>query len=126
MDLGIAGRKAIVCGASKGLGKGCALALAREGVVLVLNARGADALGKTAAEIKAATGATVAAIAADVTTEAGRAELLAACPDPDILVTNSGGPPAGDFRTWWRGLAEGAERQHGHPYPADQSGHRRR
>ncbi len=100
MDMGIKGRKAIVCGASKGLGKGCALALAREGVVLVLNARGADALAKTAAEIKAATGAAVTAVAADVTTEAGRAALLAACPDPDILVTNSGGPPAGDFRNW--------------------------
>ena len=100
MDMGIKGRKAIVCGASKGLGKGCALALAGEGVVLVLNARGADALAKTAAEIKAATGATVTAVAADVTTEAGRAALLAACPDPDILVTNSGGPPAGDFRDW--------------------------
>jgi 3-oxoacyl-[acyl-carrier protein] reductase len=100
MDMGIAGRKAIVCGASKGLGKGCAMALAREGVVLVLNARGAEALAKTAAEIKAATGASVTAVATDVTTEAGRSTLLAACPDPDILVTNSGGPPAGDFRNW--------------------------
>lgn len=98
--MGIAGRKAIVCGASKGLGKGCALALAREGVVLVMNARGAGPLEQAAAEIRKATGASVTAVAADATTEAGRAALLAACPDPDILVTNSAGPPAGDFRNW--------------------------
>ena len=100
MDMRISGRKAIVCGASKGLGKGCAMALAREGVVLVLNARGAQGLEKTAAEIRAATGAKVTAVAADATTEAGRNSLLAACPEPDILVTNSAGPPAGDFRDW--------------------------
>ena len=100
MDMGIAGRKAIVCGASKGLGKGCAMALAREGVELIINARSAGTLEQTAAEIRKATGATVTAVATDVTTEAGRAALLATCPDPDILVTNSGGPPAGDFRNW--------------------------
>jgi 3-oxoacyl-[acyl-carrier protein] reductase len=99
MDLGISGRSAIVCGASKGLGKGCAQALAREGVRVVLNARDSAALDKTAAEIRA-TDATVTPVAADVTTAEGRAALLAACPDPDILVTNSGGPPAGDFRKW--------------------------
>jgi len=100
MDLGIAGRKAIVCGSSKGLGKGCALALAREGVQVVLSARGGEALMATADEIRHMTGATVTPVAADVTTEAGRSVLLAACPDPDILVTNSAGPPAGDFRDW--------------------------
>jgi 3-oxoacyl-[acyl-carrier protein] reductase len=100
MDLGISGRSAIVCGASKGLGKGCALALAREGVRVVINARDAATLDKTTAEIRKDTGATVIPVAADVTTAEGRAALLAACPDPDILVTNSGGPPAGDFRDW--------------------------
>jgi 3-oxoacyl-[acyl-carrier protein] reductase len=100
MDLGISGRSAIVCGASKGLGKGCALALAREGVRVVINARDAATLDKTTAEIRKDTGATVIPVTADVTTAEGRAALLAACPDPDILVTNSGGPPAGDFRDW--------------------------
>jgi 3-oxoacyl-[acyl-carrier protein] reductase len=100
MDLGIKGRKAIVCAASKGLGKGCARALAAEGVSLVVNARGADALEATAAEIRADFGVDVIAVAADVTTQEGRAALLAACPDPDILVNNAGGPPPGDFRSW--------------------------
>ena len=102
MDLGIKGRRAIVCAASKGLGKGCAMALAREGVDLVINARGVDALERTADEIRAATGANVTTIAADVTTEDGRAALLEACPEPDILVNNAGGPPPGDFRDWDR------------------------
>ena len=102
MDLGIRGRKAIVCAASKGLGKGCALALAREGVDLVINARGADALEATAEEIRRATGVQVTAIAADITSEEGRAKVLAACPQPDILVNNAGGPPPGDFRNWTR------------------------
>ena len=100
MDLGIKGRKAIVCAASKGLGKGCARALAAEGVSLVVNARGAEALEATAAEIRADFGVDVVAVAADVTTHEGRAALLAACPDPDILVNNAGGPPPGDFRSW--------------------------
>jgi 3-oxoacyl-[acyl-carrier protein] reductase len=100
MDLGIRGRKAIVCAASQGLGKGCALALASEGVDVVINARGAAALEATAAEIRAATGVQVIAVAADVTTAEGRAALLAACPAPDILVNNAGGPPIGDFRDW--------------------------
>jgi 3-oxoacyl-[acyl-carrier protein] reductase len=100
MDLGIKGRKAIVCAASKGLGKGCARALAAEGVSLVVNARGAEALEATAAEIRAEFGVSVVAVAADVTTHEGRAALLAACPDPDILVNNAGGPPPGDFRAW--------------------------
>ena len=100
MDMGIKGRKAIVCASSKGLGKGCALALAGEGVELVISARGAEALEATAEEIRKATGAKVTAIACDVTTPEGRAKLLAACPNPDILVTNAGGPPPGDFRDW--------------------------
>lgn len=100
MDLGIRGRKAIVCAASQGLGKGCALALAREGVDLVINARGAGALEATASEIRATTGVQVTTVAADVTTQDGRKALLAACPAPDILVNNAGGPPIGDFREW--------------------------
>jgi len=102
MDLGIRGRTALVCAASKGLGKGCALALAREGVSLVITARGKEALEATAAEIRAGTGATVVAVAGDITTAAGRAAALAACPSPDILVNNAGGPPPGDFRNWSR------------------------
>lgn len=100
MDMGIKGRKAIVCASSKGLGKGCALALAGEGVELVISARGAEALEATAEEIRKETGAKVTAIACDVTTPEGRAKLLAACPNPDILVNNAGGPPPGDFRDW--------------------------
>ena len=102
MDLGIKGKKAIVCAASKGLGKACAMSLAREGVELVITARTLETLEATAAEIRAATGAKVTAVAGDITTEAGRAAALAACPDPDILVTNAGGPPRGDFRDWTR------------------------
>ena len=102
MDLGIAGKKAIVCAASKGLGKGCARALAGEGVGLVINARTAETLEATAREIAEETGASVTPVAADIASEAGRAAVLAACPDPDILVTNCGGPPAGDFRDWGR------------------------
>jgi 3-oxoacyl-[acyl-carrier protein] reductase len=100
MDLGIKGRKAIVCAASKGLGKGCARALAAEGVELVINARGAEALEATATEIRADFGVKVTTLAIDVTTHEGRAALLAVCPDPDILVNNAGGPPPGDFRAW--------------------------
>jgi 3-oxoacyl-[acyl-carrier protein] reductase len=100
MELGIVGRKAIVCAASKGLGRACAEALAENGVALVVNARGSDALEATAASIRARTGVAVTAIAADVTTPEGRAAVLAACPDADILVNNAGGPPPGDFRDW--------------------------
>ena len=110
MDLGIKGRKAIVCAASKGLGKGCAQALAREGVDLTICARGADALAATAKEL-GAFGVKVTPVVCDVTTEAGRKALLAACPDPDILVNNAGGPPPGDFRNFalddWRKAVEG-------------------
>ena len=102
MDLGLAGRKALVCAASKGLGKGCALALAREGVELTITARGAEALEATAEEIRRATGAKVTTVAGDIATEAGRQAALAACPEPDILVNNAGGPPPGDFRDWDR------------------------
>ena len=100
MDYGIRGRTAIVCAASQGLGRACALALAHEGVDLVVNARRADVLEETAAEIRRAAGVTVQAVAADITTPAGRAAVLAACPAPDILVNNAGGPPIGDFRDW--------------------------
>jgi len=102
VDLGIHGKTALVCGASKGLGRGCAAALAREGCRVTLIARQREALEKTAGEIRAATGATVAIVAADITSEEGRAAALAACPNPDILVTNAGGPPPGDFRKFSR------------------------
>lgn len=102
MDLGLKGKKAIVCAASKGLGRACATSLAREGVAVTITARTADVLERTAAEIHAATGAAVTAVPGDITTEAGRAAALAACPEPDILVNNAGGPPPGDFREWSR------------------------
>ncbi|MEL6873808.1 MAG: SDR family NAD(P)-dependent oxidoreductase, partial [Pseudomonadota bacterium] len=111
MELGIKGRKAIVCAASKGLGKGCALALAREGVDVVISARTAETLEATASEIREATGVTVTAVPGDVTTEEGRAALLEACPEPDILINNAGGPPPGDFKEFsmedWRRAVEG-------------------
>jgi len=102
MDLGLKGRKAIVCAASKGLGRACAMSLAREGVDLVITARTADALEATAAEIRKAAGVNVIAVPGDISTEAGRAAALAACPAPDIVVNNAGGPPPGDFREWDR------------------------
>ena len=102
MDLGIAGRKALLTGASRGMGKACALALAREGVHLTIAARNAERLERTAAEIRAETGVPVAIVAGDVTTEDGRAVILAACPAPDILLNNAGGLPPGDFRDWDR------------------------
>ena len=98
MDLGIAGRKAIVCASSKGLGKGCAMALAEAGCTVIVNGRNAASLEATAAEIRQKTGATVIAVVADVSTREGQQALLAACPDPDILVNNNGGPPFKDFR----------------------------
>ena len=102
MDLGLKGKKAIVCASSKGLGRACAMALAREGVDVVINSHSAEALETAAEDIRKETGATVTPVACDVTTEAGRTEVLAACPDPDILVNNAGGPPPGDFRDWDR------------------------
>ena len=102
MDLGIKGKKALVCASSKGLGRACAFSLAREGVAVTLVARTTGPLEATAEEIRAATGAEVAAIAGDITTPEGRTAALAACPDPDILVNNAGGPPPGNFRDWDR------------------------
>jgi 3-oxoacyl-[acyl-carrier protein] reductase len=98
MDLGIAGRRAIVCASSKGLGRGCAMALAAEGVEVVINGRDEAVLARTAEEIRQATGARVIAVAVDVSTKAGQDALFAACPEPDILVNNNGGPPFRDFR----------------------------
>ena len=102
MDLGLKGKRALVCASSKGLGRACAVSLAREGVDLVMVARGAEALEAAAEAIRIESGVTVTAIAADVTTREGREKVLAACPDPDILVTNAGGPKPGDFREWSR------------------------
>jgi 3-oxoacyl-[acyl-carrier protein] reductase len=111
MDLGIRGKKAIVNGASAGLGRGSALALAREGVDLVLSARGAERLERTCAEIAAETGVAVTGVVADHSTDEGRARILAACPDPDILVMTCSPPPVtGDYATiepqdWYDSLA---------------------
>jgi 3-oxoacyl-[acyl-carrier protein] reductase len=102
MDLGIKGKTALVCGASRGLGKACAWALAREGVQLTIVARSRDALERTGAEIAQATGVKVSSVAGDLTTPAGRSAAIAACPQPDILITNSQGPLPGDFRKWSR------------------------
>jgi 3-oxoacyl-[acyl-carrier protein] reductase len=110
MDLGIKGRTAIVCAASKGLGKGVATALAQEGVNLFITARTKADLEATAEEIRKATGVKVTAVAGDITSEEGRKQVLAACPNPDILVTNAGGPPPGDFKDFtlddWRKAVE--------------------
>src|SRR6516162_5335306 len=102
MDLGLKGKKAIVCAASKGLGRACAMSLAREGVDVVITARTAADLERTAEEIRKETGVKVTAVPGDITTDAGRAAALAACPQPDILINNAGGPPRGDFREWGR------------------------
>jgi len=102
MDLGLKGKKGIVCAASKGLGRACAMSLAREGVELVITARTASDLERTAEEIRKETGTKITPVAGDITTDAGRAAALAACPAPDILVNNAGGPPRGDFRDWGR------------------------
>ena len=102
MDLGIEGKWALVCAASKGLGKGCAQALVREGANVVITARGAETLEATAAELRTLGRGEVRAVAGDIATEAGRAAALAACPQVDILINNAGGPPPGDFREWDR------------------------
>ncbi|MEO8658052.1 MAG: SDR family oxidoreductase [Bryobacteraceae bacterium] len=104
MDLGIRGKRALVCAASKGLGRGCALSLAREGAEVTIVARTEATLAAAADAIRAATGATVHTVAADITTPDGRAAALSACPQPDILVNNAGGPPPGDFRQWTRDI----------------------
>jgi 3-oxoacyl-[acyl-carrier protein] reductase len=101
MDLGIRGKTALVCAASKGLGKGCAVSLAREGVNVVITARGREDLEKTREELEAF-GVKVIAVAGDITSPEGREAALKACPSPDILVNNAGGPPPGDFREWDR------------------------
>ncbi|MBV1930468.1 MAG: SDR family oxidoreductase [Porticoccaceae bacterium] len=100
MDLGIEGRRAIVCGAGKGLGKGCALALASEGVKVTLVARTAETLESARREIQSLSKAEVSIVVADVTSDSGRDAIMSACPQPDILVNNAGGPPPGDFRDW--------------------------
>lgn len=103
MDLGIAGRWAVITAASRGLGKGCAKALAQEGVNLVINARNIEALKSTAQELQALhTGIEVQTVAGDVGNEMVRSAILSACPQVDILVNNNGGPPPGDFRNWTR------------------------
>lgn len=102
MDLGISGKKALVCAASKGLGRACAMHLAREGADVTITARDALALEDTAAQIRKQTGAEVSIAPGDIATEQGRAVALKACPQPDILIANCGGPPPGDFRTFTR------------------------
>ena len=102
MDLGISGKKAIICASSQGLGKACAVVLAQEGVIVYINGRVQEKLEKTAEEITASTGATVIPIVADINTEEGRSTLLAACDAPDILVNNNSGPPPGKFEDWSR------------------------
>ena len=104
MDLGLQGKSALVCGASKGLGRGCAEALAKEGVHVTMVARNAANLEQAAQEIRALihTDVVIQVVACDITTPEGRALALAACPQPDILVNNAAGPPTGDFRDWER------------------------
>jgi 3-oxoacyl-[acyl-carrier protein] reductase len=100
MDLGIKGRKALVCASSQGLGLACATSLAKEGCEVFINGRKADTLKEVAAELAQATGANVHAVVADITTESGRAALLAACPEPDILINNNAGPQPGKLADW--------------------------
>ncbi|MEY2684329.1 MAG: hypothetical protein RJA09_1473 [Pseudomonadota bacterium] len=100
MDLGIQGRQAIVCASSQGLGYACALALAQEGCSVFINGRDADKLQRAAEALRLATGATISAVQADINTNAGRAALLSACPEPDILVNNNAGPPPGQLADW--------------------------
>ncbi len=102
MDLGLTGKWALVCAASKGLGKGCAQALVNEGVNVVITARGDEALQATATELRALKRGEVRTVSGDITTPQGRALALAACPQVDILINNAGGPPPGDFREWDR------------------------
>lgn len=102
MELGIRGRRALLSGASRGLGKACALALAQEGVDVTIMARTRDVLESTCEEIRTATGVRVTPVVGDITTAEGRKAALAACPAPDILLNNADGPVPGDFRTWTR------------------------
>ncbi len=103
MDLGIAGRKAIVCASSRGLGRGCAKALAEAGCEVVINGRNKEQLAATADELRQATGARIIAVAADVASPQGQQALFDVCPEPDILVNNNAGPPFRDFRELDRG-----------------------
>ena len=98
MELGISGRRAIVCASSRGLGLGCAQALAQAGCEVVINGRNRDVLEATATALRNATGAKITAVQADVATAEGQAALFAACPEPDILVNNNAGPPPREFR----------------------------
>ena len=100
MDLGLDGKKAIVCASSRGLGKACAISLAREGVDVIINGLTEERLAAAEAEITALGAGRVSAVLADINTEAGRATLIAACPDADILVNNNDGPPPGAFSNW--------------------------
>lgn len=100
MDLGLQGKKAIVCASSRGLGNACATSLAKEGCSIVLNGLDALRLEAAAQRIRAATGVRVTAVAANINTEAGRASLVEVCPDADILVNNNAGPPPGEFQAW--------------------------
>lgn len=102
MDLGLTGKKAIICASSKGLGRSCAMALASDGVDVVINGRDADALNQTADDIAKIANVAVTPVISDLNEAEGRAALLEVCPDPDILVNNNGGPPPGDFRDWSR------------------------
>jgi 3-oxoacyl-[acyl-carrier protein] reductase len=102
MDLGLKGKTALVCASSRGLGRACAMALGREGVALTIVARTAETLEATAKEIERETGVRVIAVTADIASAAGRQAALAACPEPDILINNAGGPPPGDFHDWER------------------------
>ena len=102
MDLGIRGRKALLSGASRGLGRACAFALASEGVDVTIVARTKDVLERTCDEIRTATGVTVTPVAGDIATKEGRVAALDACPEPDILLNNADGPIPGDFRDWTR------------------------
>jgi len=98
MDLNLKGRRAIVCASSRGLGRGCAIALAQEGVDVTINGLDAERLDRTAEEIRKATGVRVIAVAADISTTEGQRKLLNASPDPDILVNNNGGPPRSQIK----------------------------
>ena len=102
MDMGIKGKKAIVCASSRGLGKGCAEALASEGVDLVINGRNEEVLSSTARELREKYEVNVIEFCADITSKEQQIKLIELCPNPDILVNNAGGPPPGDFRDWNR------------------------